>query len=123
MGRNEDGRRGLELDLRGCFLGHHACLPSRREARSGQGAAALGKAAKTGSPSSGPSGVSPRTDRNKGAMRRSRRDQDKLLILMAVEAARRRHERGLRLNHPEAMALISAELMESAREGRWLSCC
>ncbi|MCA1673075.1 MAG: urease subunit gamma, partial [Actinobacteria bacterium] len=48
-------------------------------------------------------------------MRLSSRDQDKLLTFMAAEVARRRRERGLKLNHPEAVALISAELMEGAR--------
>jgi urease gamma subunit len=51
-------------------------------------------------------------------MRLSPRDQDKLMIFMAAEVARRRRERGLTLNHPEAVALISAELMEGARDGR-----
>ncbi len=51
-------------------------------------------------------------------MRLSPRDQDKLLTFMAAEVARRRRERGLKLNHPEAVALISAELMEGARDGR-----
>jgi urease gamma subunit len=51
-------------------------------------------------------------------MRLSPRDQDKLMIFMAAEVARRRRERGLKLNHPEAVALISAELMEGARDGR-----
>jgi urease gamma subunit len=51
-------------------------------------------------------------------MRLSSRDQDKLLTFMAAEVARRRRERGLKLNHPEAVALISAELMEGARDGR-----
>ena len=37
---------------------------------------------------------------------------------MAAEVACRRRERGLKLNHPEAIALISAELMEGARDGR-----
>jgi urease subunit gamma len=51
-------------------------------------------------------------------MRLSPRDQDKLLTFVAADVARRRQERGLRLNHPEAVALISAELMEWARDGR-----
>ncbi|MDQ3091972.1 MAG: urease subunit gamma [Actinomycetota bacterium] len=51
-------------------------------------------------------------------MRLSPRDQDKLMVFMAAEVARRRRERGLKLNHPEAVALISAELMEGARDGR-----
>ena len=40
------------------------------------------------------------------------------MVFMAAEVARRRRERGLQLNHPEAVALISAELMEGARDGR-----
>lgn len=54
-------------------------------------------------------------------MRLSPRDQEKLLIFMAAEVARRRRDRGLKLNHPEAVALISGELMEGAREGRSVS--
>jgi urease subunit gamma len=46
------------------------------------------------------------------------REIDKLLIFVAAEVARRRRERGLRLNYPEAMALISAELLEGARDGK-----
>ena len=46
------------------------------------------------------------------------REQDKLLIVVAADLARRRLSRGLRLNYPEAVALISAELMEGARDGR-----
>jgi urease subunit gamma len=46
------------------------------------------------------------------------REVDKLLIFVAAEVARRRRARGLKLNYPEAMALISAELLEGARDGR-----
>src|SRR5215469_2061491 len=46
------------------------------------------------------------------------REVDKLLIFVAAEVARRRRERGLKLNHPEAVALITAELLEGARDGR-----
>ena len=46
------------------------------------------------------------------------REQEKLLIFTAAEVARRRRGRGLRLNHPEALALITAELLESIRDGR-----
>jgi urease subunit gamma len=46
------------------------------------------------------------------------REIDKLLIFVAADVARRRRERGLRLNYPEAVALISAELLEGARDGR-----
>jgi urease gamma subunit len=49
------------------------------------------------------------------------REQDKLLIFMAAEVARRRRARGLRLNHPEAMALITAEVLEGIRDGRSVS--
>lgn len=46
------------------------------------------------------------------------REQDKLLIVVAADVARRRKERGLKLNHPEAMALITNEVLEGARDGK-----
>ena len=46
------------------------------------------------------------------------RDKDKLLLFTAALLAERRKAKGLRLNYPEAVALISAEIMEGAREGR-----
>ena len=46
------------------------------------------------------------------------REVDKLLVFVAAEVARRRRDRGLKLNYPEAMALISAELLEGARDGK-----
>jgi len=46
------------------------------------------------------------------------RDKDKLLIFTAALLAERRRARGLKLNHPEAVALISAAIMEGAREGK-----
>ena len=46
------------------------------------------------------------------------RDKDKLLIAMAAMVARRRLKRGVRLNYPEAVALISDFVMEGARDGR-----
>lgn len=46
------------------------------------------------------------------------REIDKLMVFMAAEVARRRRERGLKLNYPEAMALISAEIVEGARDGK-----
>ncbi len=49
------------------------------------------------------------------------REQDKLLIFMAAEVARRRRVRGLRLNYPEALALITAEVLEGIRDGRSVS--
>lgn len=51
-------------------------------------------------------------------MRLSPHEQEKLLVFTAAEVARRRRERGLKLNHPEAVALISAEILEGARDGR-----
>ncbi|WP_026910534.1 urease subunit gamma [Patulibacter minatonensis] len=54
-------------------------------------------------------------------MRLSPREQEKLLVHVAADVARRRRERGLRLNHPEAIALITAELLEGARDGRTVS--
>jgi urease subunit gamma len=45
-------------------------------------------------------------------------EKDKLLIAMAAMVARRRLERGVKLNHPEAVALISDFILEGARDGR-----
>ena len=49
------------------------------------------------------------------------REQEKLLIVVAADLARRRKDRGIRLNHPEAVAYITAEILEGAREGRTVS--
>jgi urease subunit gamma len=49
------------------------------------------------------------------------REQDKLLVFVAAEVARRRRARGLKLNHPEAVALITAEILEGIRDGRTVS--
>ena len=46
------------------------------------------------------------------------REQEKLLIVVAADLARRRMARGLKLNYPEAVALLTAEIMEAARDGR-----
>lgn len=51
-------------------------------------------------------------------MNLSPREKDKLLISMAAMVARRRLERGVKLNHPEAIALISDFVVEGARDGR-----
>ena len=49
------------------------------------------------------------------------REKDKLLISMAAMVARKRLERGVKLNHPEAVALISDFVVEGARDGRSLA--
>ena len=46
------------------------------------------------------------------------REKDKLLVAMAAIVARKRLERGVKLNHPEAIAYISAAILEGARDGR-----
>ena len=46
------------------------------------------------------------------------REKDKLLVAMAAEVARKRRERGVKLNYPEAIALISDFVVEGARDGR-----
>lgn len=46
------------------------------------------------------------------------REKDKLLLFTAAQLAERRKARGLKLNYPEAIALISFEIMEGARDGR-----
>jgi urease gamma subunit len=49
------------------------------------------------------------------------REQEKLLVFTAAEVARRRRNRGLKLNYPEALALITAEILEWIRDGRSVS--
>jgi len=51
-------------------------------------------------------------------MELSPRDKDKLLIFTAALLAERRRARGVKLNYPECIALISAEIMEGARDGK-----
>ncbi|MDH2383366.1 urease subunit gamma [Bradyrhizobium sp. CER78] len=51
-------------------------------------------------------------------MNLSPREKDKLLVSMAAMVARRRLERGVKLNHPEAVALITDFIVEGARDGR-----
>ena len=51
-------------------------------------------------------------------MRLTEREIDKLLIFTAADVARRRKGRGLKLNHPEAVALITAEVLEGIRDGK-----
>lgn len=51
-------------------------------------------------------------------MNLSPQERDKLLIFVAAQVARQRKERGLKLNVPEAIALITADLMELARDGK-----
>ncbi|TDU67327.1 urease subunit gamma [Prosthecobacter fusiformis] len=54
-------------------------------------------------------------------MHLSPREQEKLLIVVAADVARRRRDRGVKLNYPESIALITAEIMEGARDGRTVS--
>ncbi|MGI9522885.1 MAG: urease subunit gamma [Hyphomicrobiaceae bacterium] len=49
------------------------------------------------------------------------REKDKLLIAVAANVARRRLERGVKLNHPEAIALITEFVIEGARDGKTVS--
>ncbi|MCA6096518.1 urease subunit gamma [Streptomyces cinnamoneus] len=51
-------------------------------------------------------------------MQLSPHEQEKLLIHVAADVAERRRARGLRLNHPEAVALITVHILEGARDGR-----
>jgi urease subunit gamma len=46
------------------------------------------------------------------------REQEKLLIFLAAELARKRQARGLKLNYPEAVAILTSEIMEAARDGQ-----
>jgi urease subunit gamma len=51
-------------------------------------------------------------------MRLSPHEQERLLIHVAAKLARERQERGLKLNHPEAVAVLTSFVMEGARDGR-----
>jgi urease subunit gamma len=46
------------------------------------------------------------------------REQEKLMLFVAAELARKRQARGVKLNYPESVAIISAEILEAARDGR-----
>ena len=46
------------------------------------------------------------------------REQERLLIHVAADVARRRRQRGLKLNYPEAVAILTAEILELARDGK-----
>jgi len=54
-------------------------------------------------------------------MHLSPRDQEKLLVVTAADLARRRQSRGLKLNYPEAIAIITYEILEGARDGKSVS--
>ncbi len=51
-------------------------------------------------------------------MHLSPREQEKLLVVVAADLARRRQARGLKLNYPEAVAILTYEILEGARDGR-----
>ncbi|MCM3726169.1 urease subunit gamma [Neobacillus cucumis] len=51
-------------------------------------------------------------------MKLTQREQEKLMVVVAADLARRRKDRGLKLNYPEAVALITYEIMEGARDGK-----
>jgi urease subunit gamma len=54
-------------------------------------------------------------------MKLTAREQDKLMIVVAADLARRRQQRGLKLNYPEVIAIITYEVMEGARDGKSVS--
>ncbi len=51
-------------------------------------------------------------------MHLTQREQEKLMIFLAAQLARKRQARGLKLNYPEAIAIITFEIMEAARDGK-----
>ncbi len=51
-------------------------------------------------------------------MRLTEHEQERLLITLAADVAQRRRDRGLRLNHPEAVAVLTSFVLEGARDGR-----
>ncbi len=54
----------------------------------------------------------------RSAMHLTPREQEKLMIVVAADLARRRQNRGLKLNYPEAVAVITYEVLEGARDGK-----
>lgn len=54
-------------------------------------------------------------------MQLSEREKEKLMITVAADLARRRMQRGVKLNYPESVALITSEILEGARDGRTVS--
>lgn len=55
------------------------------------------------------------------SMKLTAREHEKLMIVVAADLARRRQKRGLKLNYPEAIAIITYEVMEGARDGKSVS--
>jgi urease subunit gamma len=51
-------------------------------------------------------------------MHLSPREQEKLMVVVAADLARRRQQRGLKLNYPESVAILTYEILEGARDGR-----
>lgn len=51
-------------------------------------------------------------------MHLTQREQERLLIHVAADVARKRQQRGLKLNYPEAVAILTAEVLEAARDGK-----
>ncbi|KMY23572.1 urease subunit gamma [Actinobaculum suis] len=51
-------------------------------------------------------------------MHLTQREQEKLMIVVAADLAQRRKDRGVKLNHPEAVAIITAAIIEGARDGK-----
>lgn len=51
-------------------------------------------------------------------MHLTEREKEKLLLVVAADLARRRQQRGLKLNYPEAVAILTYEIMEGARDGK-----
>ncbi|PGT87685.1 urease subunit gamma [Bacillus sp. AFS040349] len=54
-------------------------------------------------------------------MKLTSREQEKLMIVVAADLARRRQNRGLKLNYPEAIAILTYEVLEGARDGKSVS--
>ncbi|REJ26780.1 MAG: urease subunit gamma [Bacillaceae bacterium] len=54
-------------------------------------------------------------------MKLTAREQEKLMVVVAADLARRRQRKGLKLNYAEAVAIVTYEIMEGAREGRTVS--
>ena len=135
---NEDEEHNAELAARGAglrarrlqardraapaarLLGQVEAVAPRHADRAGPGHRRLWPGGESSARRSVPAGEGqpPRARLGFGAVRLSPADKDKLLLSMAGLIARERRARGVKLNHPEAVALLSCWVIEGARDGR-----
>jgi urease subunit gamma len=99
--------------------GARACTPRRLDKRAVSGANLAGNLESRQVALVRPRrGASAKDSLNGDPMHLTLREQEKLMIFTASELARKRRARGLKLNYPEAVAILSAEILEAARDGK-----